>query len=120
MENVVIATITSPRSKTGVRAHVYTLCTSINNAGLECTVVNPFSGSKKWLPVFAVRRIMLDYINLNWSLRWYRYWHYMALYENLKHQLDQHPTTAVMAQEILSAKAALDIREKFHLNFKII
>lgn len=121
--NMVIATLSNPDPKggwTGVHTHTRILYDGVINAGIRCTEINPFSGSKKWLPVFAVRPLLLRYVNKDWSTYWYRHWHLLAIHENLQRYLVQHPTTVVLAQGILSALAALNVRESLGASFKIV
>jgi len=72
--------------------------------------VTPFSGSKLWYPVFAVRPLLLQRIEPNWSTRWHRHWHYIAERQNLRHLLAHAEPAAVIAIDPLSAKAALEAR----------
>lgn len=121
--NIVILTIQNPHPKgswNGVHTHTRILYNGIINAGIRCTVINPFSGSKKWLPVFAVRPLLLRYVNKNWSTYWHLHWHFLAIQENLQRYLVQHPTTVVLAQDILSALAALNVRESLGASFKVV
>src|SRR5438105_2870079 len=77
--HVVIATINRPHGSTGVHVHTQTLCEGFRNAQLDCEVVSAFSASKKWLPIFATRRILIDHLSKTWGTRWYRYFHAAAL-----------------------------------------
>jgi glycosyltransferase involved in cell wall biosynthesis len=119
--NIVIATYANPNgSCCGVRVHTHVLYDLIINAGIGCTEINPFSGSKKWLPIFAVRPLILRHVNKDWSTCWYRYWHFLAIRENLQRYLKQHSTNIVIAEDMLSALAALDARANLKANFKVI
>ena len=109
---VAIATIMRPEGYTGVQTHTRLLHGGIAQAGFPCSVLTPFSGSKKWLPVFAVRPILLHRLNKNWSTRWHRHWHFAALRENLLRHLACNPVKTLIAQCPLSALAALDVRER--------
>ena len=86
---------------------------------MEVELANPFSAGPKWLPLFAVRKLILKPVNKTWSLRWYRHWHYAALRESLTRSLLRHPANAVIAQCPVSARAALEVRRRMKLDFKI-
>ncbi len=103
---IVIATLGRPVGITGVHAHTRSLQAGIAAAGIPCTVSSPFSGSRKWYPIFAVRRPFLRPINPSWSTRWYFHWHFLALRENLHRRLREQPATWVIAQCPFSARAA--------------
>src|SRR2546421_1372621 len=91
----IIATIERPQGDTGVHAHTNALLEGLKRAGVEAELVNPFSAGPKWLPLFAVRKLILKPMNKTWSLRWYRHWHYAALRESLTRSLLRHPVDAV-------------------------
>jgi glycosyltransferase involved in cell wall biosynthesis len=117
---VAIATIMRPEGYTGVQTHTRVLHAGIAQAGFPCSVLTPFSGSKwKWFPVFAVRPILLYRLNKNWSTRWYRHWHFIALRENLLRHLSGNPVKTLIAQCPLSALAALQVRERLGGDLKI-
>jgi glycosyltransferase involved in cell wall biosynthesis len=116
---LVIATMMRPQGDTGVQTHARILREGIARAGLPCSVVSPFSGSRKWLAVFAARPLLLHHLNKNWSTRWYRHWHFLALCENLRRHLARQPATAVVASCPLSARAALDVRAGLGMDFKV-
>src|SRR4051812_22887066 len=79
---VVIATIERPRGDTGIHAHTKALLDGLISAGIDAELANPFSAGTKWLPVFALRKLIKP-INRTWALRWYRQWHGAALRECL-------------------------------------
>src|SRR5438132_9584584 len=97
ISRVVIATINRPEGDTGVHTHTRMLAGGLRQAGVACDVVSAFSGSKKWLPVFAVRRLLLHRINKSWSMLWHRRWHRAALRENLQRQVAAQPPDAIIA-----------------------
>jgi len=76
---VVIATINRPEGDTGVHTHTRMLSGGLRDAGVACDVVSAFSGSKKWLPLFAVRPLLIHRVNKSWSTLWHRRWHRAAL-----------------------------------------
>ncbi|MGE5667069.1 MAG: glycosyltransferase family 4 protein [Betaproteobacteria bacterium] len=117
---LVTATVARPNGVTGIHTHMRTLHDGIIKAGYPCTIISPFSGSKKWMPVFAIRRLLLRPINRDWSTRWYRHWHFIALRENLRRYLAHYPVTTVIAQCTLSARAALDVRTDLDLGYRVV
>jgi glycosyltransferase involved in cell wall biosynthesis len=116
---VIIATIERAQGDTGIHAHTNALMTGLHRAGVECELANPFSAGPKWLPMFAVRKLILNPVNKTWSLRWYRHWHYAALRESLTRALLRRNADAVIAQCPVSARAALEVRRRLKLSFKI-
>ena len=117
--DVVIATLARGRGETGVHTHSRALRDGLSEAGFSCRLQTPFSGSPKWLPVFAVRPLFIYPLNKTWSTRWYRRWHQEALREQLIRELGRHGTSAVVAQCPISASAALDAREQNGGNFPV-
>ncbi len=119
IERVVIATINRPEGDTGVHTHTRVLEAGLRDAGVTCDVVSAFSGSRKWLPVFAVRPLLLHRINKSWSTWWHRKWHRAALRENLMRHAAAKRPDAILAQCPVSARAALDVRAALRANFKV-
>ena len=117
--DVVVATLAHGRGETGVHTHSRALRDGLSEAGFSCILQTPFSGSPKWLPVFAVRKLFISPLNKTWSTRWYRRWHLEALREQLIRHLGCHGTSAVVAQCPISASAALDARGKTGRHFPI-
>lgn len=117
---VVIATINRAEGDTGVHTHTRMLCEGLRAANVSCDVVSPFSGSKKWLPVFAVRPLLLNRVNRTWSTLWHRRWHMSAVRENLRKRLAAGPVDVIVAQCPVSAKAALDARAALKLDCPIV
>ncbi len=115
--SVVIANLLRPEGLTGVQIHSRLLQDGLVRSGFPCVIQTPFSGSKKWLPVFAIRPILLNRLHNDWSLRWHRHWHYVALNDNLRNYLGDHPASTVIAQCPLSAMAA--IKSRLHLGLDI-
>jgi glycosyltransferase involved in cell wall biosynthesis len=116
---VVIATVARPSGDTGVHTHSRTLREGLIAAGFDCQLATPFDGSRKWLPIFAARRAILDPFNRTWGTRWYRHWHMAALRENLLRSLQARAADGVIAQCPLSAHAALDVRQQLGHQFPI-
>ena len=117
---VVIATINREEGDTGVHTHTRMLAGGMRDAGVACDIISPFGGSKKWLPIFAVRPLVLHRVNRTWSTLWHRKFHLAALRENLMRQLAGDATPdAVIAQCPVSAKAAIDVRDLLRAKFPI-
>jgi glycosyltransferase involved in cell wall biosynthesis len=116
---VIIATIERAQGDTGIHAHTDAMMSGLHRAGVECELANPFSAGPKWLPIFAMRKLILNPVNKTWSLRWYRHWHYAALRESLTRALLRRNADAVIAQCPVSARAALEVRRKLRLSFQI-
>lgn len=116
---VVIATLARGRGETGVHTHSQALRDGLNETGFACRLQTPFSGSPKWLPVFAMRPLFIAPLNKTWSTRWYRRWHLEALREQLLRDLGRNGAAAVVAQCPISASAALDVRDRTGGNFPV-
>jgi glycosyltransferase involved in cell wall biosynthesis len=116
---VIVATIERPVGDTGIHAHTQSLLEGFKRAGIEAELANPFTAGPKWLPLFAVRKLILKPVNKTWSLRWYRHWHYAALRESLTRSLLRRPAEAVIAQCPVSARAALEVRRRLKMDFRI-
>lgn len=104
---------------TGVQTHTRLLQQGLEESGVPCALVTPFSGGKHWLPVFALRPLLLTHLNRNWSTRWHRYWHFVALRANLRQYLARNRAAIVIAQCVPSALAALDVRHQLGADFSI-
>ena len=117
--DVVIATLAHGRGGTGVHTHGRALLAGLREAGLGCRIETPFSGSLKWLPVFAVRPLLIYPVNKTWSTKWYRKWHREALRERLVRELRRLGASAVIAQCPVSAAAALDARQRTGRRFPV-
>jgi glycosyltransferase involved in cell wall biosynthesis len=116
---ILIATVNRPVGDTGVHAHTRSLCAGLRSAGVSVDVVSPSTGTSKWLPIFAVRPLVLKRINKTWGTRWYRHWHRIALEERLRGELKHSPPAAVVAQCPVSAAAALNVRASLGMDFPI-
>src|SRR3954462_13927265 len=95
IRRVTIATINREEGDTGVHTHTRMLAAGLRDAGVTCDVVSPFSGSKKWLPIFAVRPLVLKKLNKTWSTLWHRRFHAAALRENLAARLSRGEVDAI-------------------------
>jgi glycosyltransferase involved in cell wall biosynthesis len=120
--DLVIATLNRETGDTGVHAHTRVLRDGMRQQGIGCDVVSPFSGSRLWLPIFAVRPALLKPINRTWSTLWYRHWHLRALRRNLLRRLtaaNAGSIGAVVAQCPVSARAALDVRTQLSARWPV-
>ncbi len=119
-DQILIATINRPEGETGIHAHTRSLAAGMSQAGVKCEVISPFSGTRAWLPVFAVRPLLLKRLNKTWSTRWHRFWHGAALERNLRIHLSRHLPRAIIAQCPVSARAALNARRALGLNVPVV
>jgi glycosyltransferase involved in cell wall biosynthesis len=119
-DKLFIATINRPEGDTGIHAHTRSLVAGMTRAGVHCNVVSPFSRNPIWLPLFAVRPLLLNKLNKTWSTRWHRHWHGMALQQNLLMQMRSEHPKAILAQCPVSARAALNARAALGLEVPII
>jgi len=117
---ILIATIMRRRGFTGVQIHSRLLEEGIRREGILCHRESPFSGSAMWLAMFALRPLVLHRLNKDWSTRWYRHWHFLALRENLACHVRCHDVCAIVAESPLAALAALQVRERCQGSFKIV
>ncbi len=105
---VVIATVNREQGSTGVHTHTRSLQAGLVAAGVACDVVTPF-GSAAWLPIFAVRPLLLNKLKPTWATLWYRHWHGAAVRAHLRRRLAAGPVDRIVAQCPVSAAAALDV-----------
>ena len=119
-DQILIATINRPEGETGIHAHTRSLAEGMSGAGVKCEVISPFSGTRAWLPLFAVRPLLLKRVNKTWSTRWHRFWHGAALERNLRVHLGQHLPRAIIAQCPVSARAAMNARRAMGLNVPVV
>ena len=106
---VVIATVNREQGSTGVHTHTRSLRDGLVAAAASCDVVTPFDGSRAWLPIFAVRPLVLNRVNPTWATLWYRHWHGAAVRANLRRRLASGPVDQIIAQCPVSAAAAIDV-----------
>ena len=107
---VLIATLLSERGPTGVQTHICAVKQHLLARGIGVSVATPFLGPK-WIlyPVFAPRRL-LDAVNAEAGVWWYRHWHYILLKLVLRTTLRACGPVVIYAQCPLSARAALETR----------
>ncbi|UCV12118.1 glycosyltransferase family 4 protein [Dechloromonas denitrificans] len=107
---VIIATIMRPEGETGVQTHFRAIYEWFSKAGMQIDLITPF-GAFLWIvyPVFGLRRLILLF-SKPLSVWWYRYWHAVFLFVNLKKKLADGLPCIIYAQCPLSVKAALSAR----------
>uniref|UniRef100_A0ACD5GYJ5 Uncharacterized protein n=1 Tax=Desertifilum tharense IPPAS B-1220 TaxID=1781255 RepID=A0ACD5GYJ5_9CYAN len=76
---ILIATLMREQGETGVQTYFNMLRDYLVQIGRKTAIITPFSYFS-WLviPVFALRKL-IDPLNGEWSVGWYRYWHYFFL-----------------------------------------
>lgn len=119
IRRVIIATVERPDGDTGIHVHTRTLTDGLKRAGAQVELANPFSAGAIWLPLFAMRKLGLKQMNPNWGLRWYRHWHFAAVRQSLTRHAMRQPIDVVVAQCPLSARAALEVRQRLNKKFRI-
>ena len=117
--SVVVLTMMRPAGNTGVQTHTQVLLDGLAARGLHAPLITPFSGRKWWKGVFAIRRLVLDFVNRNWALRWYRHWHFVALKQSFLSHAKARPVSHVVATCPLSARAALEVRQQLGRDFNV-
>lgn len=108
---IIIATVLRRTGETGVHTHFRTWSDWLEKTGRTTpTLVTPYD-RYKWLvyPVFAVRRLVAP-LSGTFGLWWYRYWHQLFLYLNMKTTLADGRACVIYAQCPMSAQAALTAR----------
>jgi len=118
--SVCIATINRPEGDTGVHTHTRMLAAGLGAAGMRCDVVSAFDAGVQWLPVFAVRPLLLKRISSTAATLWHRKWHRSALKSALlRHAAGKRPDV-IVAQCPVSARAALDVRDETGGKFPVV
>lgn len=117
---VLIATIEPLVGQTGVETHTRALHAGLNVAGRSSIIHSALVRSRRWIPVFAVRPLILRRFFPTLSTWWLRHWHEMALHGGLTRTLKNREVGAVIAQCPVSARAALAVRDRFRAHFPVI
>ena len=96
--------------ETGVQSHFNTLKQYLSAKGIKVDIITPFS-FHPWfvVPVFGVRKL-IDRFSGEFSVWWYRHWHYIFFKKVLARRIQSSIPTVIYAQCPLSAKAALETR----------
>ena len=107
---VIIATIMRPEGETGVQTHFRAIHEWFSKSGMQIDLITPF-GAFLWIvyPIFGLRRLIILF-SKPLSVWWYRYWHAVFLFINLKRKLADGLPCIIYAQCPLSVKAALSAR----------
>jgi len=117
---VVIATLEPVRGQTGVQTHSRTLHAGLTGIGHPCVLRTPIEGLSPWVPVFAIRPLILNRLkNKTWSTWWLRRWHEAALRGGLSRIARSHNVATVVAQCPVSARAAMEARRRLGQNFSV-
>src|ERR1700721_1642790 len=64
---LVIATIAPVAGETGVQTHSRLLLSAFTAAKVRCLLQTPRKAGTMWVPIFAVRPLLLSRINKTWS-----------------------------------------------------
>ena len=120
LASVCIATINRAEGDTGVHTHTRMLAAGLAGAGVRCEVVSAFSAGAAWLPVFAVRPLLLKRVSGTAATLWHRKWHMAALRAALLRRVTASPPDVILAQCPVSARAALDVRERVNAAFPVV
>ncbi|MDB5325838.1 MAG: pimA 1 [Phycisphaerales bacterium] len=118
-DRVIIATLNRLDGVTGVHAHTRILSEGLRKAGIGCDVITTFSGSRLWMPIFAVRPLLLKRFFPTAATLWYRHWHTAALRTNLRRMLRGSSVRQIIAQCPPSAQAAMDVRHELGLTDRV-
>ncbi len=107
---ILIASLMRPQGETGVQTHVRAVRDWLEQDGRLVQLITPFD-CPRWLvyPVFGLRRL-LDRLNKEASVWWYRHWHTVFLQRALRRRLAADRPCVIYAQCPLSAAAALRAR----------
>lgn len=108
---ILIASLMRPQGETGVQTHVQAVRDWLARHGRSVQLITPFD-CPRWqvYPVFGLRRL-LDRLNTEASVWWYRHWHAAFLRRALRKQLAAGQSCVIYAQCPLSAGAALRVRK---------
>lgn len=107
---VLIATIMRPEGETGVQTHFRSFTACLNAVGRQNELITPYC-APLWqvYPVFGLRKLV-NPLNGEWGVWWYRHWHAWFLRQALTRRLRTDPACVIYAQCPLSAHAALGAR----------
>lgn len=110
-ERILISTIMRAEGDTGVQTHFRAVANYLIKQDKSVQLVTPFN-APSWLvlPTFAVRRL-INPINSEFSVWWYRHWHKVFLQRALKKELADGKPCVIYAQCPLSADAAIRARQ---------
>jgi glycosyltransferase involved in cell wall biosynthesis len=109
---LIIATIAPAQGETGVQTHSRTLLSAFGETKVPCSLQTPRQAGNIWVPIFALRPLLVSRINKTWSTWWLRHWHEIALRHQLIRLARQDQISSVVAQCPVSARAALAARQQ--------
>lgn len=109
-KKILIATIMRPEGDTGVQTHFRTYMEYLHEMSRQCELITPYD-APLWqvYPVFGLRKL-INSLNREMSVWWYRYWHAVFLCVALRRTLADGQPCVVYAQCPLSADVALRAR----------
>jgi glycosyltransferase involved in cell wall biosynthesis len=121
IQRCLIASIMRKDGTTGVQTHFNSLKNGLKALDVDTVFLNSFSAYKLLhFPIYAIRPIFFKKSFKSFGVWWYRYWHFLFLYFALKKYLNNNDVDIVNAQCPLSAIAALKLKNKLKLNYKVI
>jgi len=102
-----------PEGTTGVQTHFNTFIEVAKKTGVDVQLLTPFDAAKALVyPVFGFRKFV-ERLSMELGSWWYWYWHYIVLRHCIFQRLDPCLRTAIVyAQDLPSAKAALDLKNR--------
>ena len=97
-KKILIATIMRPEGDTGVQTHFRTYMAYMHELGRQCELITPYN-APLWqvYPVFGLRKLV-NSLNREMSVWWYRYWHAVFLCVALRRILTDGQPCVVYAQ----------------------
>lgn len=109
---IIIPTLLHEHGPTGVHAHFNSFRKYLERQGRAARVVTPFDVRRVLAyPMFGVR-YAFDRLHGGASVWWYNHWHYVFLKQALRQLLRDGKPAVIYAQCPISAKAALDARNR--------
>ena len=108
--NILIATLMRRTGQTGVQSHILILLDGLQKSLNQVALATPFDTLKAfYVPIFAVRPLILRRTFPPLSILWYRYGHYVFLWLSINKQLSTENIDVINAQCPVSAAAALSV-----------
>lgn len=107
-----IATLLRREGESGVQTHFRTLLGWADAAGVPVGLVTAFDAPRSVIwPAHGIGRVVRPVSRAAW-VRWYRASHFVVLRRALARRVTGGERVVVYAQDLLSAKAALDVRRR--------
>lgn len=118
---ILIATLMRRTGQTGVQSHISILIDGLQKSLNQVALATPFDVLKAfYVPVYAVRPLILRWIFPSLSVLWYRYGHYVFLWISINKQLSAGNIDVINAQCPVSAAAALSVRQWQKKNIPVV